>query len=143
MSAFFADLIGLNLDERVMMGKKVLNFTKKNARCKPPWIVDKIWIEPLIEEILHIAKTIYSETRDETVIWDNICIGSDYDGMITPIKAYRNANDFPKLNKIIFEQLRKRVNTEQFLTNKSDSEIREIIDKILWKNALRFLKKHL
>ena len=76
------------------------------------------------------------------MIWGNICIGSDFDGMITPIKAYRNADNFPKLDKMIFKQLRKRVNTEQFLTNKSDSEIREITDGIVWKNALRFLKNH-
>jgi microsomal dipeptidase-like Zn-dependent dipeptidase len=135
-------LIGLNLDERIMMGKEVLDAAKKSARRKLQLIKDTIWIEPLIEEILHIAKSIYSETHDENVIWDNICIGSDYDGMITPVKAYPNANSFPKLDKMIFEQLRKRISTVPFLTNKSDSEIREITDMIVWKNALRFLKKH-
>ncbi len=135
-------LIGLNLDERIMMGKEVLDNTKKRTRWKFPWIADIIWIEPLIEEILHIARSIYLQTPDENAIWDNICIGSDYDGMITPIKAYRNANKFPKLNKMIFKQLKKRINTEQFLTNKSDSEIWEITDRIVRKNALRFLKKH-
>jgi microsomal dipeptidase-like Zn-dependent dipeptidase len=135
-------LIGLNLDERIMMGKEVLKITKKNVRWKFPRIADKIWIEPLIEEILYIARTIYSEAQDENGIWENICIGSDFDGMITPIKAYRNANDFPKLDKMIFAQLRNRINTEQFLSNKSDSEIREITDMIVWKNTLRFLKKH-
>ena len=135
-------LIGLNLDERIMMGKEVLDSTKRNVRWKLPRIADILWIEPLIEEILYIARSIYSQTLDENVIWGNICIGSDFDGMITPIKAYRNANNFPKLDRIIFKQLKKRVNTEQFLTNKSDSEIREITDMILWKNALRFLKNH-
>jgi microsomal dipeptidase-like Zn-dependent dipeptidase len=135
-------LIGLNLDERIMMGKEVLDAIKKNSRWKLPWVADVIWIEPLIEEILHIARVIFSETRDESVIWDNICIGSDYDGMITPVRAYKNANKFPKLDKMIFEQLRKRINTELFLKNKSDSEIRGITDKIVWKNALSFLKKH-
>jgi microsomal dipeptidase-like Zn-dependent dipeptidase len=135
-------LIGLNIDERIMMGKEVLDKTKKLIKWKMPWIADIIWIEPLIEEILHIARLIYLQTQDETVIWDNICIGSDYDGMITPIKAYRNAKSFPKLEKMIFERLRKKISSERLLTNKSDSEIREITKKILWKNSLRFLKKH-
>jgi hypothetical protein len=135
-------LIGLNLDERIMMGKGVLDTTKRKARWKLPRTADIIWIEPLIEEILHIARSIYLHTLDECVIWDNICIGSDYDGMITPVKAYRNAKRFPRLDKMIFRQLRKRAGTEQFLINKSDSEIREITDMIVWKNALRFLKKH-
>jgi microsomal dipeptidase-like Zn-dependent dipeptidase len=135
-------LIGLNLDERIMMGKEVLDTIKKSARWKLPREAKIIWIEPLIEEIIHIARTIYNQKGDVNTVWDNICIGSDFDGMITPIKAYRNANCFPELDKMIFERLRKRINTEQFLANKSDSEIREVTDKIVWKNILRFLKKH-
>lgn len=34
------------------------------------------------------------------------------------------ANKFPKPDKMIFEQLRKRINPEEFLTNKADSEIK-------------------
>jgi hypothetical protein len=135
-------LIGLNLDERIMMGKEVLDATKKAARLKQKRIADILWLEPLIEEILHIARSIYLHTGDENVIWNNICIGSDFDGMITPIKAYRNATHFPKLDKMIFEQLKIRINTEPFLTNKSDSEIRDITDRITWKNILSFLKKY-
>jgi hypothetical protein len=135
-------LIGLNLDERIMMGKEVLDTTIKATRLKQKRIADILWLEPLIEEILHIAKSIYRQTGYENVIWENICIGSDFDGMITPIKACRNATHFPKLDKMIFEQLKKRINTEPFLTNKSDSEIRDITDRIMWKNILSFLKKH-
>jgi microsomal dipeptidase-like Zn-dependent dipeptidase len=135
-------LIGLSLDERIMMGREVLETTKKRARWKPAPISDVLWIEPLIEQILHIAGSIYSVKHDKDVIWDNICIGSDYDGMITPVRAYRNADSFPKLDKMIYEQLRKRSGTEPLLENRSDSEIREIADRIVWKNALIFLKKH-
>jgi microsomal dipeptidase-like Zn-dependent dipeptidase len=135
-------LIGLNLDERIMMGKEMLDTIKRRARWKVPRTADSIWIEPLMEEILHIARTIYLKTRDENVVWDNICIGSDYDGMITPVKSCRNAKSFPKLDRIIFRQLIKRIGTEQFLANKTGPEIREITDLIVWKNALRFLKKH-
>ena len=135
-------LIGLNLDERIMMGKEVLDVTRKGARWKLTRQAKIIWIEPLIEQIIHIARTIYAQKGDVNVVWDNICIGSDFDGMITPIKAYRNANCFPEIDKMIFERLRKSISTEPFLANKSDSEIREVTDKIVWKNILRFLKKH-
>jgi len=121
--------------------KLVDQYAEKRARLKP-WLADNLWTEPLVDEILHIAGTIYSKTRDEAGIWDNICIGSDFDGMITPIEAYPNANSFPKLDRMIYVQLRKRMNTEPFLTHKSDSDIREITDKIMLKNALRFLEKH-
>jgi microsomal dipeptidase-like Zn-dependent dipeptidase len=135
-------LIGLNLDERIMMGKGAYENARRLSRWKPALVSDIVWAEPLIKQILHIARLIYSEKHDRNVIWDNICIGSDYDGMITPVKAFRNANSFPKLDKMIYEQLRKRRGTEELLGNRSDSEIREITDRIVWKNALSFLKKH-
>jgi microsomal dipeptidase-like Zn-dependent dipeptidase len=135
-------LVGLNLDQRIMMGKEVLSRTKKRVRFKMPWTADIIWVEPLIEQILHIARTIYRQTQDESVIWENICIGSDFDGMITPIRAYRNATSFPKLEKTILNRLKKRRNSELLLQGKSDSELHQITINILWKNALRFLKKH-
>jgi microsomal dipeptidase-like Zn-dependent dipeptidase len=142
-------LIGLSLDERIMMGKKTLDTVKKETKyINHSYLGREIWIEPLIEEIIHIAETIYNREKkeerafDENIIWDNICIGSDYDGMITPIKAYPNASYFPKLDKMLFEGLKKRKGYVEFLLGKTDFEIREITDKIIWKNALQFLKKH-
>ena len=150
-------LIGLSLDERIMMGRETLKTIKKKTRFKLipftrfkllPYKYLEIWIEPLIEEIIHIAETIYNKetvgdrTFDKNIIWDNICIGSDYDGMIKPIKAYPNATYFPKLDKMLFEGLKKRRSSVNFLSGTTDSAIREITDKIIWKNALRFLKKH-
>jgi hypothetical protein len=135
-------IIGLNLDERIMMGKKKLDDVKKQVFFKSSETARKIWIKPLIDEILHIAGHILSQTGDPGKIWDNISIGSDFNGMITPVKAFNNAEKMPALNETLFRELKKLVGTEVTLAGKTDAAILEITDKIMWKNNLEFLKKH-
>ncbi len=135
-------LIGLNLDERIMMGKKTLDKTKKDARFKSAEKKRIIWIKPLINEILHIARYLSENIADQDKIWDNICIGSDFNGMITPVKAFKTATDFPELNDTLLSELKKMAVTEPLLTGKTTAEIEKITDKIMWKNNLLFLEKH-
>jgi hypothetical protein len=135
-------IIGLNMDHRIMMGKKTLDETKKHARLKRPEIARSIWIQPLLNEILHIAGLILRETGNPAVIWDNISIGSDFDGMITPIKLFDSATDFPELNETMLKELIRRKGSETTLAGKTDADILQITDKIMWKNNLRFLQKH-
>ncbi len=135
-------IIGLNMDQRIMMGKKTLDEIKKLARFKYAEAARVIWIKPLINQILHIARHILSETGRPDEIWDNISIGSDFNGMITPIRAFNNAGKFPELNKTMFKELNKLAGTEVTLTGKSEADIQEITDKIMWKNNLKFLEKH-
>jgi microsomal dipeptidase-like Zn-dependent dipeptidase len=124
------------------MGRMTLKETKKHACCKLPDTARKIWIEPLLNEILHIAGHIMNKTGNPDVIWDNISIGSDFDGMITPIKYFNKASKFPALDKTISRELKKRKASEPLLAGKTDDDILEITDKIMWKNILKFLKKH-
>jgi microsomal dipeptidase-like Zn-dependent dipeptidase len=135
-------IIGLNMDQRIMMGKKTLEETRKRARLKRKEVALRIWIEPLLKEIFHIAGHILSVTGNPAVIWDNICIGSDFDGMITPIPAYNNATKFPELNDTMFNEFLQRRGGEAVLAGKTDAEIQEITDKIMWKNIVKFLEKH-
>lgn len=132
-------LIGLNMDEKRMMGRKTLERTKKEARFKSAKAKRAIWIQPLINEILHIARHLKDSNVDPDIIWDNICIGSDFNGMITPIKAFKTAAKFPELGETLFEELTKMVPTEPLLENYN---IQDITDKIMWKNNLAFLEKH-
>jgi microsomal dipeptidase-like Zn-dependent dipeptidase len=135
-------IIGLNLDQRIMMGKKKLDEIKRLVKGKSIEEKRDIWVKPLIDQILHIAGHILSQTGQPGKIWDNICIGSDFNGMITPIKAFRNAEKLPLLYKYLFKRLLKMTNTVPLLAGKSEAEIKEITDKIMWKNNLQFLEKH-
>jgi microsomal dipeptidase-like Zn-dependent dipeptidase len=135
-------MIGLNLDHRIMMGKKRLEETKKQARRMPDNLQNALWARPLINEILHIAGHILAKTGKPEKIWDNIGIGSDFNGMISPAKEFRNAARFPDLDQTLFSEMKKLAGAEKTLSGKSETDIREIVDKIMWKNNLRFLEKH-
>jgi microsomal dipeptidase-like Zn-dependent dipeptidase len=135
-------IMGLNLDERIGMGKKRLDETKKLARFKPAKVAREIWIKPLVDEILYIARHIMDETGQSEGIWDNISMGSDFNGMITPLKPFNKADKFPDLQENLFKELINRRNSDAVLTGKSEPDIQEITDKIMWKNNLRFLEKH-
>jgi microsomal dipeptidase-like Zn-dependent dipeptidase len=135
-------IMGLNLDQRIGMGKKKRDETHKLARFKSVQTAGKIWIKPLVDQILHIAGHILKETGQSEGIWDNISIGSDFNGMITPLKSFNKADKFPFLQEMMFQELINRRATEVTLTGKTDLEIREITDRIMWKNNLRFLEKY-
>jgi microsomal dipeptidase-like Zn-dependent dipeptidase len=135
-------IMGLNLDQRIGMGKKKLDETKKQASFSTVKKAREIWVKPFVDEILHIARYICEQTGQKDTIWDNISIGSDFNGMITPLQPFRNAEKFPALQKYIFRELKKRSAAEVVLSGCTDSDIQEITDKIMWKNNLRFLEKH-
>jgi microsomal dipeptidase-like Zn-dependent dipeptidase len=135
-------IIGLNMDQRIMMGKEKLDETKKHARAKPPKKSRKIWIKPLADQVLYMAGIILTATGDPTMIWDNFSIGSDFSGMITPLKAFNDATTFPDLDDALFNELMSRRVSELILDGKTETEIREITDKVMWKNNLKFLEKH-
>jgi microsomal dipeptidase-like Zn-dependent dipeptidase len=135
-------IIGLILDERIMTGKVKLEETKKNLWFKSSAVKRAIWIKPLLDQILHIARHILSETGQPEKIWDIISMGSDFNGMITPVKSFDTADQFPALNDTMFQELKKLKTSEITLIGKTDAEIQEITDKIMWKNNLLFLEKH-
>ena len=135
-------IIGLNMDQRIMMGKEKLDKTKRHAIGKTPKKSREIWIKPLADQLLYIAGVILTGTGDPSVIWNHISIGSDFSGMITPIKAFDDATTFPDLDEALFNELMRRRGSEATLAGKTESEIREITDKVMWKNNLKFLEKH-
>jgi microsomal dipeptidase-like Zn-dependent dipeptidase len=135
-------LIGLNLDQRIIMGKEKLSQVKSLAKSKSRKKQQEIWIRPFIDQVLHIARLILKETGDPSVIWDNMAIGSDYSGMITPINAFQDATKFPDFDQTLFSELKKLAETEAVLSGKTEADIREITDLILWKNNVKFLQKH-
>ena len=84
-------LIGLNLDQRIIQGKKMLTTVKHLSEEFPEGTYDSLWAEPLITTIIYIARHIFNTKGNESVIWNNITIGSDFDGLITPIKICKNS----------------------------------------------------
>lgn len=94
--------------------------------------------------LLHIISVgkLYSNASNP---WDQICIGSDYDGLIDPLKNCRAADSMPQLKGLlnkwlpIAEESYLRYNGGPKLLPKKGME--EIVDKVLYKNGQRFLQE--
>lgn len=135
-------IIGINLEHRIMMGTEKLNERKHKARSKTLKEQQEIWIRPFIDQVLHIAAVILKGTGNPSGIWDNICIGSDYGGMITPIAAFPSAEKFPEFDEALFSGIKRLVDSEELLIGKTDEEMREITDMVMWKNLVTFLRRN-
>ena len=92
----------------------------------------------ILNHILHI----YKFTKDEGLPspWDHICIGSDFDGLVEAVDCCRNATEFEALAQSLTRELTKIV-TDGF---KYDLGLtpKQIIDKLMFSNAVEFINKH-
>lgn len=98
--------------------------------------------------LLHIVR-VGRQTIGERV-WDHLCIGSDFDGLIVSIEFKNNhrvkANAIPELRKRIKQSLpeiaRKMDMTLIVDGRDQDTFLEQILDKCFFDNALCFLKKY-
>jgi microsomal dipeptidase-like Zn-dependent dipeptidase len=135
-------LIGLIMDQRILTGREKLDRTKKNAWFKMPRAQRTIWANPFVDQILYIAGHILDQTGQPEKIWDNISLGTDFNGMITPLKPFNSAIKLPAFRRALIRVMIKRAAHEATLADKTEGEIIDIVDRVLWKNNLRFLEKH-
>jgi len=131
-------IFGLQLDERRIANKKAIRSSriywpskKRRYRNKS----DLIW-----RQIRHIA-----ELLDENGLfcWETVAIGSDFDGIVNPIKGLWTAENVEDIKPYLVEK------AEDYLKHhKSNLQVQnqisanEIIDRVLFINANEFLKIH-
>ncbi len=148
-------LIGINFDQRILSGKKMIDEIEKkmkdidSKKYKDKKELRTIWAEPILHNILHIAKVLEDGGYEK---WDHVAIGSDFDGMINPLDEFCVAEDFCSLEKTLkktMKLLRDKKDIPlledknfQLLNNMKDEKIDEIVDNFMYKNAIKFLKKH-
>lgn len=87
----------------------------------------------LFKHIDHIAEKVCGS--EDKPNYDHIAIGSDLDGFITPVNGLANLNEAQQLKGWLMTYFREKER------EKDEDKIKDIVDKILWKNALRVLKK--
>ena len=133
-------LIGLSLDQRIIMGKE--NIRNVKLLSKIPFNRKDAWCKPLYQNAVYIANIIASNGIDKKKIWDNLSIGSDFDGMINPINGFASAEQFPGLEETLVSVFLKNKKKEPLLKEKSDMEITFIVRKIMCVNAMKFLEKN-
>lgn len=69
--------------------------------------------------------------------WDNICMGSDFDGLIETVQCCRNSSEFASFS----QALKVELTSVLLLYPKIELSAAEIIDKFMYKNGREFLEK--
>jgi len=105
-------------------------------------------VEYLCNNLLHIVGVGRKTIGDR--VWDHICLGSDFDGLIASIEVQTNrrvkANTIPDLRaklKELLPKVAKKMGIPLIIDGTpTEAFLETILDKFFLKNALRFLKKH-
>ena len=124
-------LVGICFDQRICGVKPRERVPREHA------------IHVLAHQIFGLADVILRDDRlsdDEKIgIWDRICIGSDYDGLIDPVTAYPTCLHLDDLAVDLRELLWQNRHTRLIDRVGVDA----LVEKFAWKNAYDFAKRHL
>lgn len=129
-------IFGLQLDERRIGSKKAIRSSriywpskKRRSRNKSTLI----W-----NQVQHIAELL---DKNGLFSWGTVAIGSDFDGIINPIKGLWTAENIADIKPYLVEK------AEEYLKENSSKlqaqnqiSAQEIIDRLLFVNANEFLK---
>lgn len=101
-------------------------------------------VEYLCNNILHIVKVGRPIVGEN--IWDYMCLGSDFDGLIVSVEYQNNfrtkATNLTQLRASMKTTLPKVANLTGIAINTADDNLENILDKFFFKNAHNFLQKY-
>lgn len=124
-------LIGLVFDQRVLgrrPGVKLADRELKHLLFRHLFaVVDVIWQDDRIA------------AEDRPRVWDCVCLGTDYDGMIDPVAPYATVLSLDDLA----DDLRTVLVAEQHTRGIAEIGVDELIEKIAWRNAYDLALRHL
>lgn len=126
-------LLGIQLDERRIASKEMLKWAGgKVLRRK----ILFNWSKLIWNQVEHVAKVL---DKAKQPAWDNVCLGSDYDGIVNPIGGYWTLEDIKYLEENLL------IHADNFLkTNSISQKItpEEVVYKFKSGNSLDFLKRN-
>jgi hypothetical protein len=136
-------LIGLNLDQRILSGNKVIeqadDFSKSDIKHNRHNVVE-FWGNQFALNLLGIIKAIVNNNTLAKSIksraWDFVSLGTDFDGMINPIDSCIVSDEFIKLRDVLEEKLPEMEDFESFNQGLS---VQNILDKVMYENVYRFV----
>jgi hypothetical protein len=124
-------LIGLVFDQRVL------------GRRHRGQLSDNELPHLLLRHVFAVADVIMNDDRigadDKRRIWDCLCLGTDYDGLIDPVATYATALSLPRFAEDLARELQAESHTRQI----ASIGVGEIVEKIAWRNAYDFARRHL
>jgi microsomal dipeptidase-like Zn-dependent dipeptidase len=116
--------------ERIKVNNKIMKRKKLEARAGFVW-----------NQIEHIARIL---DREQLHAWNNICIGSDYDGIVDPLNGFWTSREFNTLRNYLLKYAERYMTSANLHFKNPDNNIspQKILDKIFHENVLNFLQKH-
>ena len=104
---------------------------------------EELYPEVVFAQLLGLVDAIMLDDRrsaeDRVKVWDRICLGTDYDGLIDPVSIYPTAISLDRFSDDLRAMLHKIAHTRLIETIGVD----ELVEKICWKNAHAFTRTHL
>ena len=144
-------IIGLNFDERILTGRKVMqqyekDFKKKKNKKKikqRSMEMQMFWAQQMLNNLLGIVKVIVNSgmvtDAEKVKIWNMLSIGTDFDGMINPEDAFITSEEFTDFRTLLEEIMPLQADIGHLLQGLS---VEEALDKITYENALNFARMY-
>ena len=131
-------IFGLQLDERRIASKSAIRSSRiywpsKKRRYKNK--SELIW-----NQVQHIAEIL---NKNDLFCWETVAIGSDFDGIVNPIKGLWTAENIETIKPYLIEKAQDYLdNNGGNLKTQNQISAQEIIDRLLFINADEFLKRN-
>lgn len=131
-------IFGIQLDERRIASGKANNDSKVFFPNKRKQLIKKsllVW-----RQILHIAEVL---DRNILFCWGIQSIGSDFDGIVNPINGLWTAENMKDLAEELINHAESYLSKNMIMLNDFNRiEAKEIVERVMHKNALEFIKRN-
>ena len=137
-------LVGIVLHGGRLPGGLAKDQLKEAERSRNNDRIRDAAVKLIMSNIIHFIKVV-----GEKSAWDNICLGTDMDGVIEPLKPYTRYENLGVLGTHLTQFFHRPFDLKEIGLNASevkklmyDYDPEEISEKIISKNVLSFLKKY-
>lgn len=134
-------LFGVQLDQRRIASKKVIQRNKSILSLShgPQRWAGLVW-----QQLRHLAEVL---DRAGLPAWDTACFGTDFDGIVNPIRRFKTHEDLPELAKQVLEHVREYFDQPggpplQVPANRAITP-EQVLDRFVSGNALALIERSL
>lgn len=106
-------------------------------------IAPEAWVRLFVSHVFAMVDAVWQDERlpreQRIGIWDCICLGTDFDGMIDPFSQYPTVLHFDRFRRDLVDVLTERAHTRGI----TEIGPAELADKLLWRNAHEFARREI
>lgn len=130
-------LFGIQLDERRIGSESALRHARGHLNRRK---ILFSWAELVWLQIKHIAELL---DQNDLFAWGNVCLGTDYDGIVNPINGYWTHREFPELDDFLLMHAHNYMQSNPPLRNPLNRlHEDEIVARFMGTNAIDFFRQH-